>query len=100
MLRVEFSPEARVDLIEIVDYLSEAGLSVARRYEKEIERLIQNLHDLPSTGSPRREYGPNVRVLIVNPYVIFYEDLSERGDISILRILHGHRRVTPKMLFD
>lgn len=99
MVRVVFSPEARTDLIEITDFLSDvAGPRVARRYEVEIKRVIRNLRDMPSTGSPRRQFGPNVRVLIVNPYLIFYEDASEGGEVLVLRILHGSRNIKRPML--
>jgi plasmid stabilization system protein ParE len=99
MARVTFSPEARVDLIEITDYLSDvAGPRTARKYETEFNRVIRNLSDMPSTGSPRREFGLRVRALVVNPYVIFYEDASARGEILVLRILHGSRNIKREML--
>ena len=63
MVRVVFSPEARYDLIEITDFLSDvAGPGTARRYEADITRVIRNLSDMPGTGSPRRALGPQVRV--------------------------------------
>lgn len=53
MIRVTFSPEARLDLIEITDYLADvAGPRVARRYENEIKRLIDNLHGFAAYGLP------------------------------------------------
>ena len=68
------------------------------RYEVEIRRVIQNLSDLPSIGSPRREFGDDVRVLIVDPYLVFYEDAFDRGEVFILRILHGSRNITRSLL--
>jgi len=98
MVRVVFSPEARLDLIEIVDFLSDvAGLRIARRYETEIARVIRNLADMPSTGAPRREFGTDVRILIVSPYLVLYEDTSARGEVSVLRILHGSRNIEREM---
>ena len=63
-----------------------------------MKRLIDNLRDVPSSGSPRREFGPSVRILIVRPYLIFYEDQSDCGDVLILRILHGSRNFTDELV--
>ena len=41
--------------------------------------------------------GPNGRMLVVNPYLIFY-DASERGEVEVLRVLHGSRNVKRSML--
>jgi plasmid stabilization system protein ParE len=99
MARVTFSPQARRDLADIVDFLLDfASPQTARKYEIEIRRVIDNLSDLPSIGSPRRVFGPNVRILIVRPFLIFYEDRSEQGEVEILRILHGSRDITQDLI--
>ena len=52
MAGVTFSPEARRDLAEVVDFLFDfASPQTARKYEIEIRRVIENLSDLPSIGS-------------------------------------------------
>lgn len=99
MARVVFSPDARLDLIQLVDFLTDAASPrIARRYETEIKRVIRNLGRMPSTGSPRPVFGPHVRVLIVRPYLIFYDDVQETGEATVLRILHGSRNITPGMI--
>jgi plasmid stabilization system protein ParE len=99
MLRVTFSPEARRDLIEITDYLcSVASPGIARKYQIRIQLAIDGLRDIPSAGPPRREFGSHVRMLIVRPYLIFYESLPEAEDISILRILHGARDIHENLI--
>ena len=101
MARVTFSPEARRDLAELVDFLFDfASAQTARKYEIEIRRVIENLSDLPSIGSPRRAFGPNVRILIVRSFLIFYDDRSEQGEVKILRILHGSRDITEDLIHD
>ena len=58
MVRVIFSPQARRDLAEVTDFLFDfASPQTARKYEIEIRRVIENLTDLPSTGSPRHAFG-------------------------------------------
>ena len=99
MLRVTFSPEARRDLIDITDYLcSVASPQTARKYETLIRRAVDSLRDIPGAGPPRREFGPHVRMLIVRPYLIFYESSPEVDDISILRILHGARDIDEDLI--
>ena len=99
MLRVTFSPEARRDLIEITDYLCHlASPQTARKYEMLIQRAVDSLRDIPGAGPPRREFGSHVRMVIVRPYLIFYEGLPEAEDISILRILHGARDIDENLI--
>ena len=94
MPRVTFSPEARRDLIEITDHLSSVSSPhTARKYEMRIQGAIEGLRDIPGSGPPRREFGAHVRMLIVKPYLIFYESVPESDDVSILRILHGARDI-------
>jgi len=99
MIRVTFSPQARRDLADVVDFLFDfAGPLTARKYETEIRRVIENLSDLPSIGSPPRAFGPSVRLLIVRPFLIFYDDRSDQGEVLILRILHGSRDITHDLI--
>jgi toxin ParE1/3/4 len=99
MAGVTFSPEAVRDLLEIVDYLADvAGQSVARRYNEEFRRAIDNLRDLPASGSPRPEFGVDVRIVIVRPYLVFYEFKAVEDVVYVLRLLHGRRNVTAQLL--
>jgi plasmid stabilization system protein ParE len=99
MAGITFSPEAVRDLLEIVDYLADvAGQSVARRYEEEFRRAIDSLRDLPASGSPRPEFGMGVRIVIVRPYLVFYQFKAVEDAVYVLRLLHGHRTVTSQLL--
>lgn len=99
MLRVTFSPQARRDLIEITDHLSGvASPQTARKYERRIQRAVAGLREIPASGPPRREFGPDVRMLVVRPYLIFYEAPPESDEVSILRILHGARDIDERLV--
>jgi plasmid stabilization system protein ParE len=66
-----------------------------------IRRAIDGLQDIPGSGPPRREFGPHVRMLIVRPYLIFYESSREADDVwilRILRILHGACDIDENMI--
>jgi plasmid stabilization system protein ParE len=99
MHRITFSPEARLDLIEITDYLTRiATPRIARNYETPIRRAIDGLRNIPESGPPRREFGANTRILIVRPYLIFSEPQVGLRDVAILRILHGARDIDEKLI--
>lgn len=94
MAQVTFSPEARGDLLEIVDYLLKiAGRHTARKYDARIKRVIENLEDFPEIGPLRPEAGAGVRMLVVRPYLILYSQEPHTGEVLILRILHGARNI-------
>jgi toxin ParE1/3/4 len=97
MARVQLSALARQDVRDILADLSErAGSAVARRYGADFKRIYRSLAQFPAGGSPRRSLGPDVRVKIVYPYVVFYENAADT--VMILRILHGHRDITVDLL--
>jgi toxin ParE1/3/4 len=97
MARVFLSTLARQDVRDILADLSErAGSAVARRYGDDFKRIYRSLAQFPAGGSPRRSLGSDVRVKIVYPYVVFYEDAADT--VMILRILHGHRDITVDLL--
>ena len=67
--RLIVSEAARADVREILDYLQrEAGTRIALRYALEFDATIDRIADLPHTGSPRRSFGPDMRVMIISPY--------------------------------
>jgi plasmid stabilization system protein ParE len=74
MARLIVSIGARTDIRRIIDYLEEhAGWSVALRYAVEFDAAIDRIAELPGVGSPRSQFGQETRIVIVNPYLIFYE---------------------------
>jgi toxin ParE1/3/4 len=42
--------------------------------------------------------GPNVRIGIVSPYIVIYRYAKNDDLVVVLRILHGRRKITGKML--
>jgi plasmid stabilization system protein ParE len=97
MARVQLSALAKQDVRDILTDLSErAGPAVARRYGADFKRIYRSLSQFPAGGSPRRSLGSEVRIKIVYPYVAFYESAAD--SVTILRVLHGHRDITAKLL--
>jgi plasmid stabilization system protein ParE len=93
------SNAARLDARNILDYLQEhAGDAIALRYAVDFDAAIDRVADLPHTGSPRQQYGPDIRIVIVDPYLIFYSSTPSGDEVRVLRILHGSRNITRSML--
>jgi plasmid stabilization system protein ParE len=97
--RLIVSDAARADVREILDYLQrEAGKRIALRYSMEFDAAIDRIADLPHTGSPRTSFGPNMRVIIITPYLIFYEATPDGELATVLRVLHGSRNITETLI--
>jgi addiction module RelE/StbE family toxin len=87
-MRVVFSANAKADLKDIADWISQDSLAAAKR----------TLHLLQARGLDLRQYplrfptiAPNsaIRRRVVNTYVIFY--IVEDDHVQIVRVLHGAR---------
>ena len=99
MAVVRLSTTAQADFDEIVEQLSVvAGIGVARKYARGLQAAINRLVDFPGLGAPRPELGPETRLVIVDPYLIIYDGGPKSAEVLVLRILHGHRNVTPEVI--
>ena len=94
---VAYLPAAGRDLDDILDYLEvEAGKAVAERYVLSFRSSIARLSEFPFVGAARPELGPAIRHWVVDPYLVLYD--VDDTSVSILRIIHGKRRITPDSL--
>ena len=74
MARFFVAHAARADIHRIVDYLeTSASKAVALRFALAFDAVFDRIADIPGVGSPRAEFGPNVRLSIVDPYLVFYD---------------------------
>lgn len=93
MLRIRLSRRAQADFDQIFDDpVVAAGAHVAARYGRDIRAAINRLSEIPWLGPSRPELGPGVRVVLVAPYMVFYEVGEPAQDLVVLRILHGLAR--------
>jgi toxin ParE1/3/4 len=98
MPRVRISRRAEVDFDELIDYLTGvAGKGIAGKYGRAIQASINRTAEFPGIGSPRPALGLGTRVVMVRPFLIFYE-VAEDDSVLVLRILHGHRNITRDLL--
>ena len=86
---VEFSTEARADLIAIYDYVdSVAGETVATGYTDRVEKFIMNLGLASERGQLRSEVRANLRIIGFERRLTVAFTVSETS-ITILRIFSG-----------
>lgn len=99
MALLYFSEQSRRDLDNIIGRLERvAGAAVALSYASEFERSTDQLVQNPGLGAPRGRYGRNVRMLIVEPYLIFCEGGPKAMEVTVLRIIDGRRRITRSVI--
>ena len=99
---IRYSPEARDDLVNILDYISGELMNpaAAARIVRAIYRKIDLLADHPDLGRELPETvaaGFPCRHFTAENYRIFYR--IEGSDIYVIRILHSLRNHM-KVLFD
>jgi plasmid stabilization system protein ParE len=97
MAEVVFSSESLRDAREITTYLEDiAGSAVAEKYSAEFKAVFRNLAHFPASGPRRSKLGPFTRIKIVLPYLIIYD--HEGDTVTVLRIVHGQRNITRKLI--
>lgn len=95
-MRLRFLPEAIADLVAVRDHVAtyrpdSAGPLVDRLIDR-----VRLLAEHPEAGERLPRLGPGIRRLTEAPYLILYR--IEAEEVRIVRILHGARRVTRRLL--
>jgi len=97
--RVVITASADADIAAIISHLTaKAGANVAVRYHADFDALYRRLEQFPESGSPRPALGRLVRIGVVSPYNVIHEYVEADDAVTILRIVHGRRRFTRRML--
>jgi toxin ParE1/3/4 len=92
MARLELSPEARNDLVEIGTYIARHSGSTqqAGNFMDVIYQTCEMLASRPGMGELRREFATGLyRSFTVGNYVIYFRPIDQ--GIRVARILHGAR---------
>jgi antitoxin ParD1/3/4/toxin ParE1/3/4 len=88
-----YSPEARLDLLEIWERIAADNVDAADRVECEIKKAVSMLAANPGLGHLRRDLtSKTVRFWCVYSYLIIYDPDSR--PLEVVRILSGYRDVT------
>ena len=87
---VGYSASALADLEEITAYIASDDVEVAERFANRLVDLAESLRKMPGKGRPVKGW-PNVRVVVLSPYLIFYRFNRRENEVVILRFWHGAR---------
>jgi toxin ParE1/3/4 len=89
MSRCDFSPQARIDLVEIHDFVANDRIEAAARLLERLEETCQFLAEHPELGERREELSASLRCFAVGNYAVFYRRVGD--GIEIVRVLSGAR---------
>jgi len=99
MARVVIASSADADYAAIItDLAAKAGWRTAAKYDAIFEGLYDRLADHPRSGAPRPALGRNIRIGVVTPFIVIYRHDDGSNTVTVLRIVHGRRRITGRML--
>jgi toxin ParE1/3/4 len=101
MARIIVAPEADADTDGIIaDLAAQAGGRVAVKYIGLFDKLYERLADHPGSGAPRPVLGTHIRIGIVSPYIVIYRHSGADNTVTVLRVVHGRRRITGALLHE
>jgi toxin ParE1/3/4 len=99
MARVIITASADADSAAILgDLNSKAGQPTVIKYRTLFKELYRRLAHHPDSGPARPILGPNIRIGIVFPHIVIYEHAQAADTVTVLRIVHGRRSITSKLL--
>jgi len=93
-LRVNFTPEARDDLIAIRDWIAQDNELAAERVVSRIIQIAMMFGQFPKLGHVGDVAGTRVFVVPGLPYRVVYAIAAEE-EIDVLTVLHTRRRYPP-----
>ena len=99
MARVIVTAPADADAGEVLGRIAaEAGVGHAEKFNARFEALYDRLADHPGSCRTRPELGPHIRAGVVFPYLVIYRHVDGDKTVSVIRILHGRRKISRSLL--
>ena len=87
-----YSPEARLDLLEIWEHIASDNVDAADRVEQEVRKAVTMLANNPGLGHLRSDLTSKpVRFWAVYSYLVIYD--PDARPLEVVRILSGYRDV-------
>ncbi len=90
MILYRFTPEARIDLLEIRDYIFLDNPAAAEQLIRNIKDKCQFLGEHPKLTAPQKRYL-NLSKHKIGNYLIFYR--PDKIGVTIIRVLHASRDI-------
>lgn len=99
MPKILFTAAAASDAAAIyAELYAKAGQATVLKYRALFARLYRRLAEFPDSGAPRAKLGRNIRISVISPYIILYRHAEADDLVIVLRLLHGRRKISGKML--
>ena len=90
--QVDYSPEARADLLAIETYTAiKYGETQAQLIVGRLKGTILNFSYMPGMGRPRPHIRAGALMFPVSPWIIVYEPLPSLDGIAVLRVIDSRR---------
>jgi toxin ParE1/3/4 len=96
--KYSISKDAISDLDQISDYFAEVSIEAGERFIKKFNDKCRNLVRFPNMGKNYDEIIPNLKGIILDNYIIFYQVKPE--EIEIIRVVSGYRNLGSLFLND
>jgi plasmid stabilization system protein ParE len=93
-MKLEFSPQAYVDLADILEFIGRDNAKAALKLIENIEATCFRLSQIRQAGTDCSELYPRLRAFSHGNYVIYSLAIENRV-LRIVRIMHGARDVKP-----
>lgn len=93
-MSVRFSPQARRQLRETIEFIRQDRPSAARAFRAKVEERLRALEAFPSAGRrvPEDPTG-TLRELVISPYRVVYRIVV--GDVFVTTVFHTRRTLEP-----
>ncbi len=99
MARIIVTAPADADMADIfADLYNGAGPVTAEKFNTRFDRLYERLANHPESCPLRPKLGPHIRIGLVLPYVVIYRHVEGADVVTIIRIVHGRRQLTRKLV--
>ncbi|MBD2503253.1 type II toxin-antitoxin system RelE/ParE family toxin [Anabaena azotica] len=85
------SPEASLDLSEIIDYFTARNIEAGERFIDEFERKCKYLTNFPNMGRSYSNIQSDLRGIPLDSYIILYRTINSR--IEVVRVVSGYRNL-------
>jgi plasmid stabilization system protein ParE len=87
-VKVKFTPSARVQFLESLEYIRQDNQSAAQNFRAKAEQALRRLESFPESGRLLPEF-PELphREIIIGPYRFFYK--IARKTIWVVAVWHG-----------
>lgn len=92
--RIVRSPQARLDMIEIWQYIADDNEAAADRVLDRFESALRMLADNPHAGRARPELVAEIRSFPVGNYILFYRPMAD--GVDLVRVRSGYLDIQPE----